>query len=176
MARRIFTFRKFLRKIERAYISLLSYIDHDIYMKAYIEHLRKSGMNIGNPIYIGRNTFFDGTDYSLITIKDSVVISSEVLFLTHDFSISRAAAACGKKMSKEIALKGQIIIEENSFIGRRATILPNTFIGHDSIIGASAVVKGHVAPYSIMIGNPAKKIGDTREWFKKKQDLLGDRI
>ncbi len=164
MARRIICLTKIYRKISRFIIGLFSYIDHDVYMSKYIKHLRKYGMNIGEPIYIGNTTRFDGTDYSLITIEDRVVISSEVLFLTHDYSIARVKEAIDKKMKTEEEYKtGKIWVGRNSFIGVRATILPGTYIDHDCLIGACSVVKGNIAPFSIMIGNPARKIGDVRE-------------
>lgn len=166
MARRIFTFEKFLKKIKRFLIGLLSYIDHDVYMRYYIKFLRRYGMHIESPIYIGNTTRFDGKDFSLITICDRVVISSEVLFLTHDYSISRVYEALTKSCESERFEVGEIYIGENCFIGARATILPNTRIGHDSIIGACAVVKGKIEPFSIIIGNPGRKIGDVREGRK----------
>lgn len=47
-------------------------------------------------------------------------------------------------------------------MGAGAIILPGTIIGKFCIIGAGAVVKGKIDDYSIMVGNPAKRIGDTR--------------
>jgi len=35
---------KFFRKIQKAYIGMLSYIDHDWYMKKYIVFLRQQGV------------------------------------------------------------------------------------------------------------------------------------
>lgn len=56
-----------------------------------------------------------------------------------------------------------VSIGSNSFIGAGAIILPGTGIGKSCIIGAGAVVKGIVEDYSIVVGNPARKIGDTRD-------------
>lgn len=55
------------------------------------------------------------------------------------------------------------MVGENSFIGAGAIVLPGTTIGKNCIIGAGAVIKGTVEDYSIMAGNPAKRIGDTRQ-------------
>lgn len=51
-----------------------------------------------------------------------------------------------------------VSIEENTFIGAGAIILPGTRIGKHCIIGAGAVIKGVIEDYSILIGNPAKKL------------------
>lgn len=55
-----------------------------------------------------------------------------------------------------------MFIGENSFVGAGAIVLPGSNIGRNCIIGAGAVVKGVVEDYSIMVGNPAKKIAETR--------------
>jgi acetyltransferase-like isoleucine patch superfamily enzyme len=52
-----------------------------------------------------------------------------------------------------------VIIGNDVWIGSRVTILPGVKIGDGAIIGASAVVTKDVEPYSIVAGNPAKKIG-----------------
>lgn len=51
----------------------------------------------------------------------------------------------------------------HSLVGAGAIVLPGSKIGKYCIIGAGAVVKGVIEDYSIMVGNPAKKIGDTRD-------------
>lgn len=56
-----------------------------------------------------------------------------------------------------------VSIDDYSFIGAGAIILPGSNIGKYCIVGAGAVVKGEIEDYSIVIGNPAKKIGDTRQ-------------
>lgn len=54
--------------------------------------------------------------------------------------------------------KGPVVIEENVWIGDKATILPNIIIGKGSIIGAGAIVTKNVPPYSVVVGNPGKVI------------------
>jgi serine O-acetyltransferase len=61
------------------------------------------------------------------------------------------------------------VIEDNVYIGPGARILGNVRIGHDSIIGANAVVVKDVEPYSVMAGVPAKRIARiTKESFEEK--------
>lgn len=47
------------------------------------------------------------------------------------------------------------VIGHDVWLGRDARVLPGADIGHGVIVGAGAVVGGHVAPYSIVVGNPA---------------------
>lgn len=51
---------------------------------------------------------------------------------------------------------GYPIIEDNVRIYTGACILGNIRIGHNSVIGANAVVIRDVKPYSLMVGVPAK--------------------
>ena len=48
------------------------------------------------------------------------------------------------------------VIKKGASVGSGATILPNTKIGENAIVGAGSVVTKDVPPYSIVAGNPAK--------------------
>jgi len=52
-----------------------------------------------------------------------------------------------------------VTIQDNVWVGRRAIILPGVTIGEGSIVSSGAVVMGDVAPYTVVAGNPARKIG-----------------
>lgn len=52
-----------------------------------------------------------------------------------------------------------IVVADNVWIGGRAVIFPGVTIGEGSIVSACAVVTSDVAPYSIVAGNPARRIG-----------------
>ena len=56
----------------------------------------------------------------------------------------------------EALTKGPIVVGDDVWIGNRATILSGTKIGQGAVIGACAVVSGHVPPYAVVAGNPAK--------------------
>ena len=53
-----------------------------------------------------------------------------------------------------------ITVGKNSFIGTRAMILPGVSIGDQAIVGAMSVVSKDVPDHQIVVGNPAKKIGE----------------
>ena len=52
-----------------------------------------------------------------------------------------------------------VIVEEDVWLGVSVTLLPGAHIGRGAIIGAGAVVRNFVPPYSIVIGNPAVVTG-----------------
>jgi acetyltransferase-like isoleucine patch superfamily enzyme len=52
-----------------------------------------------------------------------------------------------------------IVVHDNAWIGTGAMLLPGTEIGEGSIVAAHAIVSGVVAPYTIVAGNPARRVG-----------------
>lgn len=137
-------------------------------------YYRELGIHIENGVtYICPDVYFDSADFSAITIKRGATISREVLFLTHDYSVHTAMVNIGWEPPKGRVAHyiKPIVVGEDSFIGARVTLLGGTTIGKNCIIGANAVVKGRIPDNSIVVGNPAKVVADTREWAKKKLDL-----
>ena len=60
--------------------------------------------------------------------------------------------------SSDMPFKGDTMIGNDVWIGQNAVILPGVHIGDGAIIGANSVVGCDVAPYTIVIGNPAKEL------------------
>ena len=54
---------------------------------------------------------------------------------------------------------GAVTIEDYAWISCRVVILPGVTIGKGAVVAAGAVVTKDVAPYTIVGGVPAKKIG-----------------
>lgn len=54
------------------------------------------------------------------------------------------------------ATKGGIVIGNDVWIGRNATILSGVTIGDGAVIGAESVVAKDVPAYSVVVGNPAE--------------------
>ncbi|HEY4529590.1 MAG TPA: acyltransferase [Luteimonas sp.] len=52
-----------------------------------------------------------------------------------------------------------VVVHDHAWIGTGALVMPGTEIGEGAIVSAHAVVSGKVAPYSIVAGNPARRIG-----------------
>ena len=64
-----------------------------------------------------------------------------------------------------------IVIEDESWIGANAVIVPGVTIGKHSIVAAGSVVTRDVPPYAVVGGNPAKLIKEynveTGTWARK---------
>lgn len=63
-----------------------------------------------------------------------------------------------KENTVDAKCKGQIIIEDDVWIGFNCTILSGVRIGKGAVIGAGSVVSQDIPPYSIVVGSPAKVI------------------
>ncbi len=55
-------------------------------------------------------------------------------------------------------LKGNIVIENDVWIGQNTVILPGVHISNGAIVGMNSVVGSDVPPYTIVAGNPAREI------------------
>lgn len=58
----------------------------------------------------------------------------------------------------QLPIKGDTVVGNDVWIGRRVTIMPGVRIGDGAIISAEAVVVKDVDPYTVVGGNPARKI------------------
>jgi maltose O-acetyltransferase len=55
---------------------------------------------------------------------------------------------------------GDVVIGNRVWIGYRALILPGVTIGDGAVVGAGSVVAKDVEPFAIVVGNPARKVGE----------------
>ncbi|KAK5108788.1 hypothetical protein LTR62_007848 [Meristemomyces frigidus] len=55
---------------------------------------------------------------------------------------------------------GQITVGEDCWIGGSVVVLPGITVGKGAVVGAGSVVTKDVAPYTIVAGNPARKLRD----------------
>lgn len=126
------------------------------------DYFRTGGAKIGEDCAIYSN--LDLCEKHLLCIGDNVIISSDVLFVTHD-------AAYTKIGDKAKSLFGKIVIGDNCFVGERATIMYGCELTDNIIVAAGAVVtKSFSTPYTIIGGNPAKVIGTWDRYRDNSQD------
>lgn len=59
---------------------------------------------------------------------------------------------------RPILSKGPVIIEDDVWIGDKATILAGVHIGKGAVIAANAVVTKDVPAYGVAVGNPARVV------------------
>jgi len=116
-----------------------------------ISYLRKQGIIIGKGCHLETMSF--STEPYLVELGDHVAVANGTVFITHDGGIS-----CFRDEFPDDDVFGKIVIGNNVHIGINCTILPNTFIGDNCIIGAGSVLRGRFPGDSVIVGNPAKVI------------------
>lgn len=108
-------------------------------------------IEIGPRTTIGRHCLLDGRGG--LRIGAQVNISSYALLITgtHD---PHARDFAGRL--------APIVIGDHAWLATRVTVLPGCCIGAGAVVATGAVVTADVAPYTIVGGVPAKKLGDRR--------------
>lgn len=171
---------RYVKKFLKLYYKVVYKVNVEKYKKEYPFFLRNLGIKIPINYYdsghgfIAPSVMFDSSDYSMITIGKSTTISLEVVFLTHDYSISKGLSAVNSPLYGKF-LK-PISVGENCFIGMRTILLPGTIIGNNCIVGAGAVVKGRYPDNVVIAGNPAKIICTIEEFTNKHLEKMDFQI
>lgn len=125
---------------------------------------RQMGAKVGERCRFYSLNFF--SEPYLIEIGNDVIISGEVIFVTHDGGIYLLK----DEIPNIRGYYGKIKIGNNCFIGMGAIILPNIEIGNNCIIGAGAVLTTSFPDNSVIMGNPAKVIFKTSMYVKMKKN------
>jgi virginiamycin A acetyltransferase len=79
-------------------------------------------------------------------------------FSTYPFQIFSNGWEKVAPQTEELPYKGDTVIGNDVWIGYEAVIMPGVQVGDGAIIAAKSVVVSNVLPYTIVGGNPAKRI------------------
>lgn len=96
-----------------------------------------------------------------VVLEDEVFIGHGVMF-TNDLY----PRATNEDSSLQTEADWSVIetrVKRRASIGSNATILPGVTIGENAIVGAGAVVTRDIPDYTIVVGMPARVIGDVRD-------------
>lgn len=100
-----------------------------------------------------------------LEIGEGCQIGGWVGIFTHSSHIS--IRLYGEKYTEHKDLKGYmtgpVTVGRYTFIGPHSILMPNTKIGMGCIVAAHSYVNGIFPDFSIIGGNPARVIGDTRK-------------
>jgi acetyltransferase-like isoleucine patch superfamily enzyme len=108
------------------------------------------GARVGKNCKISSHTFIcEG-----VTIEDNVFIGHGVMFINDSYP--RATTAEGGLQTESDWKVERTLVKKGASIGSGATILANTSIGENAIVGAGSVVTKDVPPNTIVAGNPAR--------------------
>jgi acetyltransferase-like isoleucine patch superfamily enzyme len=118
-----------------------------------IRFLRSQGVRIGEDCWVF-TPHFSESPY-LVELGNRVAISTGTVFITHDGS------GWVFEDHPKMDVFGTIQVRDNVYIGLNCTILPNTVIGSNCIIGTGSVVRGVIPDGSVVFGNPARVVMKT---------------
>jgi acetyltransferase-like isoleucine patch superfamily enzyme len=115
---------------------------------AFVE-IQKNAI-IGKRCKISSHTFIcEG-----VLIEDNVFIGHGVTFINDSYP--RATNPDGSLQTEADWKVERTIIKKGASVGSGSTILANTTVGENAIVGAGSVVTKDVPPNTIVAGNPAK--------------------
>jgi acetyltransferase-like isoleucine patch superfamily enzyme len=148
----------------------------------------KRSVFVGPNVYVGKNfhvgafSWINATDSLVIgddvligklctiqcngRIGDGALIANNVGVIgriDHDFRtvgvLVRKTRHISERPEVQKDPRSRIDIGSDVWIGFGSTILSGLSIGRGAIVGAGSVVMGNVAPYDIVAGNPARRVG-----------------
>jgi len=132
-----------LEKFQKLFSELTNFRDNEFHPLVWIN----GEPEIGNGVYIG--------GFSEINAKGAKVVIGENCDIASFVAINCADSHKQCLGIVEDFERGDIILENNVFIGSHCVIKGGAYIGHHSVVAAGTIVEGVVIPpYSLVIGNP----------------------
>lgn len=111
---------------------------------------------IGNNVSINSNSHI--TAINKVVIGDYVRMGRRVLITDNAHGQSNKESMQQHPIDRLVYSPGEVVIEDDVWIGNNVAILPNVKIGKGAIIGTNAVVTKDVPAYGVAVGNPAKVV------------------
>jgi len=114
-------------------------------------------VRLGDEVYVGPYTILNGQGG--LEIGQKTLIGGHCYFVAgnHVFEDPNIPIREQGFVSKGI------VVEEDVWIGGGVTVLDGVRVGKGSVVAAGAVVRRSVAPYSLMAGVPARRVGTRGE-------------
>jgi acetyltransferase-like isoleucine patch superfamily enzyme len=112
-------------------------------------------LRIGSRTIISHNCIL--TVAQAVSIGSDCMIASDVFIFDSSGHPADPAARLAKLPPAPEEIR-PVTIGNNVWIGRRATIFPGVTIGEGSVVSSGAVVTSDVPPYTLVAGNPARRV------------------
>ncbi len=117
------------------------------------------GVKIGKYTDMQPQTVIWGGGQAILGDYVSVGVGS--VLLTAGYSYKEGLRMVdGQPEDEAIADYGKLVVCNDVYIGARSVLLHNIVVGEGAIIGANSFVNRDVDPWSIVLGSPARKVGE----------------
>ena len=166
------TYKQIIKKIVPSFlINIITYYKYRIEWKRHnknnkiipVRYIPVECAEIGNYSY-GKLNVLNCKDNVKIKIGRFCSIADDVTFclsvdhILNNLSTYPFISLIQGRNNEDAISKGNIIVEDDVWIGYRATIMSGVKIGQGAVIAAGAVVTKDIPPYAIVGGVPAKVI------------------
>ena len=110
-------------------------------------------LTLGRHGFIGQHTYFG--------VHEGITVGDDTLIGAYCYIISANHRALSRRVPiREQGYDGKpVAIADDVWLGTHVVVLPGASIGRGAIVGAGAIVTGHIPPYEIWGGVPARRIG-----------------
>ena len=126
------------------------------------EEQYKPSIVIGDDVFMNHNCHIGAINS--IQIGNGVLLGSNVMIIDHNHGSSDYREELMVRPGRrQLRSKGQVVIEDNVWIGENSCVLPNVRIGKCAIVACGSVVTKDVPEFSVVAGNPAKVIKHVKE-------------
>lgn len=131
----------------------------------------EGGIRIGRNVHI--SAFSSVVGQAPIEFGDFSGISNKVAVFssTDDFAKGMTNPTVPDKFRKLRHIK--VVLGKHAVVGSNSVLLPGSVLGEGTSVGALSVVRGRLEPWSVYLGNPAKRImARSQEILQLEQELL----
>lgn len=158
--RRNMTMMRFLiRKIFNTAFYWLAYVSPFLSHRVFFHKLR--GVKIGKNVKVHIHCKLDNAYPEYIILEDDVSVNQNTTILTHSNPSSRWKGLLVPHVKP-------VLLKKGCMIGLNSTILPGIRVGYYSIVSAGSVVTRNVPDFTVVAGNPAKKIASIKNLLDKE--------
>lgn len=129
------------------------------YSKVRVLAMRKLGYKVGKDVYFPSDLIIT---QNLVDNQAEVVLGDRVSIAPRVMLLALSHPNASSIRNSIDTSRHTITICDDVWIGAGAIILNGITIGKGAVVGAGAVVTKDIDPYTIVVGNPAKKIKEIK--------------
>ena len=114
---------------------------------------RWRGVHVGKCVYIGMMCNIDNAYPECVFLEDNISLAGNVTIIAHSNPFKHFEGVIEAKVAPVVVRKG-------AWVSVKSVLLGGADIGEYAIVSAGSVVSNKVPAYTMVVGNPAKKVYD----------------